>query len=397
MKILRVIRSLDPARGGTVEGIHQMTPHLSRLGFKTSVISLDPPDASWLHNLPFKSYGFGPVASEYGYRRGLPERILNLAQQHDVVIIHGIWHHHAFATWRALKGSSIRYFVYPHGMLDPWFKRTYPLKHLKKWTYWPWADYRVLRDATGVLFTTRRELILARQSFCLYRANECLVGYGTSAPPDNPDAQINDFYNQFPHLYGKRIILSLSRIHPKKGLDLLIDAFASVADKDPLLHLFIAGPGNAEFVASLQQRAKTLGIYDKITWTGMISGNLKWGSFRCAELFCLPSHQENFGIAVAESLSCSTPVLISHPVNISPIIDDNSAGFVDYDTIDGAINLLSTWIKYDDHLKMQMRQAARQCFESNFEIRHCVESISKSIYRSLEVRKLSMSSTKRQY
>jgi hypothetical protein len=73
----------------------------------------------------------------------------------------------AFATWRALHGTDIPYFVYPHGMLDPWFKRTYPLKHLKKWTYWPWADYRVLRDARAVLFTTEQERLLARQSFWL--------------------------------------------------------------------------------------------------------------------------------------------------------------------------------------------------------------------------------------
>ena len=385
MKILRVIRSLDPARGGTVEGIHQMTPHLSRLGFKTSVISLDPPDASWLHNLPFKSYGFGPVASEYGYRRGLPERILNLAEQHDVVIIHGIWHHHAFATWRALKGSSIRYFVYPHGMLDPWFKRTYPLKHLKKWTYWPWADYRVLRDATGVLFTTRRELILARQSFCLYRANECLVGYGTSAPPDNPDAQINDFYNQFPHLYGKRIILSLSRIHPKKGLDLLIDAFASVADKDPLLHLFIAGPGNAEFVASLQQRAKTLGIYDKITWTGMISGNLKWGSFRCAELFCLPSHQENFGIAVAEALALGVPVAISSQVNIYGEVVAANAGLVFDDNLNDLMLCLQKWLDFDASAKNRISMNATSLFNKRYNIEKVCENLASLLSQSVNL------------
>ena len=375
MKILRVIRSLEPARGGTVEGIVQMTPHLTRLGFKTSVISLDPPDASWFHNLPFKCYGFGPVASEYGYRRGLPERILNLAEQHDVVIIHGIWHHHAFATWRALKDSSIRYFVYPHGMLDPWFKRTYPLKHLKKWTYWPWADYRVLRDATGVLFTTRRELILARQSFCLYKANECLVGYGTSAPPDNPDVQVNDFYNQFPHLYGKRIILSLSRIHPKKGLDLLIDAFASVADKDPLLHLFIAGPGNAEFVASLKQRAKTLGINDKITWAGMITGDLKWGAFRCAELFCLPSHQENFGIAVAEALALGVPVAISSQVNIYGDVVAANAGLVFEDNLNDFIICLQKWLAFDDSAKERMSINASRLFNKRYNIEKVCENL----------------------
>ena len=357
------------------EGIRRITPNLTLLGIKTSVISFDQPDASWLLNQSFESYGFGPVAGEYGYRRGLPARIYALAQQDDVVIIHGIWHHHAFATWRPLRGKSIPYFVYPHGMLDPWFKRTYPLKHLKKWTYWPWADYRVLRDATGVLFTTRRELILARQSFCLYRANECLVGYGTSAPPDNPDAQINDFYNQFPHLYGKRIILSLSRIHPKKGLDLLIDAFASVADKDPLLHLFIAGPGNADFVDSLQLRAKTLGINDKITWTGMISGDLKWGAFRCAELFCLPSHQENFGIAVAEALALGVPVAISSQVNICGDVEAANAGLVFDDNLNDLLLCLQKWLAFDDSVKDRMSTNASRLFNKRYNIEKVCENL----------------------
>jgi glycosyltransferase involved in cell wall biosynthesis len=183
------------------------------------VASLDPPEAPWLQDQPFQAIGLGSVAGSYGYRRALPARIRAQAQQHDVVIIEGIWQYHAFATWRALHGSGIPYFVYTHGMLDPWFKSTYPLKHLKKLAYWPWADYRVLRDATAVLFTTEQERLLARQSFWLYKANEVVVGYGTSAPPPDAERQLQAFLNRFPQLHGQRILLFLSRIHPKKGVD----------------------------------------------------------------------------------------------------------------------------------------------------------------------------------
>jgi hypothetical protein len=109
--------------------------------------------------------------------------ITSLARQQDAVIIHGIWQYHAFAAWRALHGKGSPYFVYPHGMLDPWFKRTYPLKHIRKSAYWPWSYCRVLREAKAVVFTTEQERRLARQSFWLYRAQEHVVGYGTSAPP----------------------------------------------------------------------------------------------------------------------------------------------------------------------------------------------------------------------
>jgi glycosyltransferase involved in cell wall biosynthesis len=367
MKLLRLIRSLNPTDGGPIEGIRQITPHLAALGVSTSVASLDPPDAPWLQHQPFEAIGLGPVAGGYGYRRGVPDRIRALARQHDAVIIEGIWQYHAFATWRALRGSGIPYFVYTHGMLDPWFKRTYPLKHFKKWAYWPWADYRVLRDATGVLFTTEQERQLARQSFWLYRANESVVGYGTSEPPGDADLQREVFLQRFPHLRGKRLLLFLSRIHPKKGVDLLIEAFAAVASSDPRLRLVIAGPDQVGWQAALQRRAAELGIAERLTWAGMISGDLKWGAFRCAELFCLPSHQENFGIVVAEALACGLPVAIAEPVNISAEVAAAGAGLVHADTIAGSTEALRHWLALSTEEKQQMGTKGEKLFAQQFD------------------------------
>ena len=367
MKLLRVIRSLNPSGGGPMEGVRQITPHLAALGVATTVASLDPPEAPWLQDQPFQAIGLGPVHTGYGYRRGLPARIRALAQQHDVVIIQGIWQYHAYATWRALRGSAIPYFVYTHGMLDPWFKRTYPLKHLKKWAYWPWADYRVLRDATAVLFTTEQERLLARQSFWLYQANELVVGYGTSAPPADGDSQRQAFLARFPHLRGQRILLFLSRIHPKKGVDLLIEAFAAVASSDPRLQLVIAGPDQVGWQAGLQQRAAELGIAERITWPGMLSGELKWGAFRCAELFCLPSHQENFGIVVAEALACGLPVAIAEPVNISAEVAAAGGGLVHADTVAGTTEALRRWLALKAGEKQQMGIRGEQLFRQRFD------------------------------
>jgi glycosyltransferase involved in cell wall biosynthesis len=367
LKLLRLIRSLNPTGGGPVEGIRQITPHLAALGVRTSVASLDPPDAPWLQHQPFEAIGLGPVSGGYGYHRGLPSCIQALAREHDAVIIHGIWQYHAFATWRALRGSNIPYFVFTHGMLDPWFKRTYPLKHLKKWAYWPWADYRVLRDAQAVLFTTEQERLLARQSFWLYRANERVVGYGTSAPPGDADPQREVFLQRFPHLRSERLLLFLSRIHPKKGVDLLIEAFAAVASSDPSLHLVIAGPDQLGWQAALQQRAAELGIAERITWAGMLSGDLKWGAFRCAELFCLPSHQENFGIVVAEALACGLPVAIAEPVNISAEVATASAGLVHVDNIAGTTAALRQWLALPTAEQAQMGKRGAQLFADSFD------------------------------
>jgi glycosyltransferase involved in cell wall biosynthesis len=137
----------------------------------------------------------------------------------------------------------------------------------------------------------------------MYKANEVVVGSGTSAPPRDAERQRKASLQRFPQLRGQRILLFLSRIHPKKGVGLLIEAIAVVAHADPRLHLVIAGPDQLGWQESLQQRAAEIGIAERITWPGMLIGELKWGAFRCAELFCLPSHQENFGIVVTEALA----------------------------------------------------------------------------------------------
>lgn len=380
LKILRLIPSLNPKCGGPSEGIRQITPHLLRLGVSTTVVSLDPPDSTFLSGYSFKGIGLGPATNGYGYVRGLPSQIRVFAEQHDVVIIHGIWMYHAFATWRALRGSGIPYFVYTHGMLDPWFKNTYPLKHLKKWAYWPWADYRVLRDAAAVLFTTEQERLLARQSFWLYQATEKVVGYGTSAPPSGAIGQREAFFDRFPHLRGQRIFLFLSRIHPKKGVDLLIEAFAAVAASDPHLQLMIAGPDQVGWQVSLQKRAADLGIADRITWPGMLSGELKWGAFRCAELFCLPSHQENFGIVVAEALACGLPVAIAEPVNIAADVEQAGAGIVHAVTSESTEEALRQWLAMTSPAQSEMGDRGRQLFSERFDF----ASVSKKLFLFLE-------------
>lgn len=367
MKILRVIRSVDPAGGGPIEGIRQITPHLEALGASTTVASLDPAAAPWLERLPATAIGLGPVSGGYGYRRGLPQRLRALALEHDVVIIHGLWQYHALATWRALRCSDIPYFVYPHGMLDPWFKHSYPLKHLKKWAYWRWADYRVLRDARAVLFTSEQERRLARQSFWLYQVQELVVGYGTSAPPGDAERQRQLFMERFPQLAGKRLLLFLSRIHPKKGLDLLIEAFAAMAASDAKLHLVIAGPDQLGWQVALQQRAAALGIADRLSWPGMLSGDLKWGAFRSAELFCLPSHQENFGIVVAEALACGLPVAIAQPVNIASEVSAAGAGLVHEDTVAGTKIALMQWLALEPADRALMGQRAAALFRERFD------------------------------
>ena len=126
-------------------------------------------------------------------------------------------------------------------MLDPWFKCTFPLKHLKKWIYWPWGDYRVLRDAAAVIFTSEEERLRARQSFWLYRAKERISPLGIEQPRRaGPEAR-NLFLAKFPEIEKTRMLFFLGRIHPKNGCDLAIDALPRRASEEQVT-LVLGGP-----------------------------------------------------------------------------------------------------------------------------------------------------------
>ena len=375
MNILHVISSVDPAGGGPTEGIRQLGCSLTSAGHLVEVVSLDPPGASYLKDYTLPVYAMGPAILKYAFSNRLIPWLRANHSHYDAVIVNGLWQFHSFAAWRTLRNSSTPYVLFTHGMLDPWFKKRYPLKHAKKWMYWPWAEYRVLRDAHAVLFTSEEERLLARKSFWLYSCKEVVTNYGTAKPTGNPELELQEFYSANPELRGKKLMLFMGRIHPKKGCDLLLDAFAKTLADDPQWCLVIAGPDQVEWQAKLRQRGERLGIASRVTWMGMVRGAMKWGALRAAEVFVLPSHQENFGIVVAEALAAGTPVLISNKVNIWREIQADGAGIVAADTLAGTCELLQTYLGIGEEKRLNMRQCARKCFEERFEIERAAANL----------------------
>jgi len=368
MNLLHVISSVNPAGGGPVEAIRQLGATQGSAGHHVEIASLDPPNAPFLRHTSLPVHALGPAHFGYNFSARFVPWLRANRRKYDAVIVNGIWQFHSFGTWRALRNSSTPYVLFTHGMLDPWFKKEYPLKHLKKWMYWPWADYRVLRDAQAVLFTCEEERVLARSSFWLYRCNEAVVSCGTARPIGDPKRELQTFFDRYPELRGKKLVLFMGRIHPKKGCDLLIEAFAKVFSRHTDWHLVMAGPDQVGWQCNLQQRADEFRVTSRITWTGMVSGKLKWGALRAAEMFVLPSHQENFGIAVAEALAVGLPTLISNKVNIWREIKSDSAGIVADDTLKGTCELLQGYLDMPEEKRIRMRQCAYDCFEERFEI-----------------------------
>ena len=367
---------MDPAAGGPPQGIRNVVPALAALGVHNEVLCFDNPQAAFLAHEEFTVHAIGPARGPYGYCAGLQDWLLQHLHRFDVVIAHGLWQHNSAGTLRALArfrrlNPGVRaplFYVMPHGMLDPYFQRAPDRrwKALRNHLVWKLFEGRVVNHAHGVLFTCAQELVLARIPFSPYKPQRELdVGYGIKEPPARTTALTDAFQACCPGVTGKPYLLFLSRIHEKKGADLLLRAYVELRRQRPdLPALVVAGPGlDTAHGQSLQEIAR--GQSD-IHFPGMLRGDAKWGALHGCEAFVLPSHQENFGIAVVEAMACARPVLISDQINIWK--ECEPGGLVDEDTQAGVVRMLGRWFDMTPAQRAARGAEARKAYENNFAV-----------------------------
>ncbi len=372
---------MDPAYGGPCQGIRNSVPEHDKAGTETDILCFDDPAAEYLKTETLSIFAIGPGKTAWGYTPTLAPWLLEHLTGYDVVIVHGLWQYYNYAVYRAVKKLKRQQrtgiptvYIMPHGMLDPYFQRTSSrrIKAIRNRIYWDLIEKRVINAANGVLFTCDAELKLARETFPGYAPRqEINVGYGVPEPPEFTAAMESAFRQHCPGLEGP-YLLFLSRIHPKKGVDLLVEAYenwlgTNAAERPCLV---IAGP---DVGSQLGQKLRdTVGenpiLEKKVFFTGMLTGLAKWGAFYGCEAFVLPSHQENFGIAVAEALACGKPVLISDKVNIWREIHRKEAGFVSNDSLPGVEDLLHSWSQLDEKDKQKMGERATLSYREDFSI-----------------------------
>jgi glycosyltransferase involved in cell wall biosynthesis len=368
MKILQCVGDIDPALGGSVETARQISHALDRLGHRPEVVTLQPPRPDWTAQWRGAVHYVGPSSTRYLYSPRFSPWIAARAPQFDAIVIHGLWRYTSVGAWRGLRGQSVPYFIFPHGMLDPYFKRAYRWKHAQKNICWRAAESSVMRDARGVLFTCEEERRSARLTFRPYACRERIVGLGIARPAGDPAADRRLFLDALPQLAATRMILFLGRIHPTKGCDLLIQAFARVAAADPLLRLVIAGPDECGWRGELERLAVRLAVSSRVLFPGPLYGGVKWGALRAAEALALSSHKENFGLTVVEGLACGTPALLSKGVNIWREIESDGAGLAADGDVTGTLSLLQRWLGMPDPARRQMRANALLSFARRFEL-----------------------------
>jgi glycosyltransferase involved in cell wall biosynthesis len=395
MLVLHIIASMDPRNGGVCQAVRSMIGGMKEFDVENEVASLDADSESFIASDSFVTHTLGPSRGPWAYSALLsPWLALNLAR-YDVVIIHGLWLFHGFAVRKALNAlrhqlnSLPRCYVMPHGMLDPYFQLDPDrrIKALRNWLYWKLIEHKVVNQADNLLFTCEEERLLAREPFRPYHPpKESVVGLGVEEPPTQSEAMQQAFHQACPEVKGQPYLLFLSRIHPKKGVDLLIRAYAELArsflsnlqstinnPQSLFPSLVIAGPLDSAYAADMQALAEQLlpsslktencKLVPSILFPGMLRGDSKWGAFYGCQAFVLPSHQENFGIAVVEALACGKPVLISNKVNIWREIDSEQAGLVAKDSEDGIKEMIEQFLTE----KVTFRNPA-SCFQKYFTV-----------------------------
>jgi len=335
-----LVHSLDPNEGGVSSSVYSLNHALNELGV-TSILCDNPKSINTTQ---------------------LSVRALN--------VVHGLWHWPSRLAQTKKSKTQNPYLIFPHGMLDPWFQKTYPWKHIKKQLYWWIIEHMAIKQADAVCFTTHEEMKLARNTFTPYKANEKVVGLGVDNPPVENLLIRSTLIQRFPSLNGRKILLYLGRFHEKKGLDMLLHAWVQNQSQETMLVL--AGPNHER--TTYVRKLENLGEKNKhdILWTGMLDVHEKWEMIRMSDSLILPSHQENFGMVVAESLALGKPVYITNRVNLWREVQQANAGMVVNDDQEGVNSLVNQWLTQSN---TEMRKAAEPCFLQNFHIKKTAENL----------------------
>jgi glycosyltransferase involved in cell wall biosynthesis len=278
----------------------------------------------------------------------------------DVVHIHALFSFSSWAAARAAGRRGVPYIIRPLGVLNRWgLENRRPL--LKRLSL-RLIELPILRRAAAIHFTSRSERCEAAS---ISREIALLPSFIIPIPVEQENNGHVEFIKKFPSMAGKKLILFLSRIDQKKGIELLLEAFAVVQRNEPNSLLVIAGDGESKYIDSLRAQAARLDISSNILWTGFLNPTDKSSAYAAASVFVLPSRSENFGIAAAEALAAGVPCVLSDQVAVSDYLKNNDSALIvpcDSSAIANALCELLSKPEMRARLSERGRQAAAERF-----------------------------------
>ena len=374
MRVLHLIPSISPLRGGPSQAVLAMVAALRQQGMDASILTTNDhgpavqaamPLGRWHEQealgqaVPVISFGrwSPPVRAvrEFAISPGLSRWLGQHARQYDLVHVHALFSCTTSLGMAQLRRQGVPYIVRTIGQLNRW---SVSQSRVRKQLFLKLVDQANLQGAKALHFTSEAEreeagdLHLATPTFVL--------PLGVPAPPE-----LSLSRQQVANTLSITRLLFLSRLHPKKQLPVLFDALAVLKQRHPTKpwQLDIAGEGDPKYLQQLQHYCNALGLAAQVQWHGFVAGEAKQMLLQQAHWFVLPSASENFGIAAAEALMASTPVVLSPGVALAPQVQSAQAGLVCEPTVEALAACLEQCLEPP---ALQMRQAARQLAEQQF-------------------------------
>lgn len=325
-KVLHVIPSVGALRGGPSVMVRSLATSLCQAGIETHIATTDDNGPETLDvpcGVPVMQDGvtywyFRRQTRFYTFSWPLSTWLASHIPEFDLVHIHSLFSYATLPAAYWARRNGVPYIIRPLGTLNDW-----GMKHRRPWLKnlsFRMLESRILKHAALIHYTSEQERWEARK----LQGTAAFEIIPNALPTDSQACAPAQFRDHYPQLKGRRIILFLSRLDEKKGLELLLEAFATVRRRRPDVALVVAGNGTPEFVNHLKAHADC----EDVLWTGFLAGAEKWAAFAEADLFVLPSRSENFGIAVLEAMAAGLPVVVSDQVAIHREIAEASAGLV---------------------------------------------------------------------
>lgn len=367
MRLLHVVGTIDPANGGPPLVSVRLAAAQAALGHEVSILTyVDPAAEERIARSIARVPGVEqvrrvslPKLTRYeNYFAPIARRMLNnIVPRLDFIHIHGVWERLLIATAAAAQKHAVPYCWRPAGMLDPWSlsQGKWKKKLAMAMSYGP-----ALRNAAFIHALNPDE---ARLIEPLKLARSEIIPNGIFTEEIEPLPAAGEFRAKFPQLGDRPFIFFLARLHMKKGLDFLFDAFRILAPKIPNLAMVIAGPDDGARAWTDAQVAQHQ-LADKVFVVGGLYAQDRLAAMVDATVFCLPSRQEGFPVAALESLACGLPVVISEDSHF-PQVASGGAGFVvplDAAQIAAGLEKIIT----DAAQRQRMSEAGREMIRRDF-------------------------------
>jgi len=384
LRVLHVISSMSPSRGGPSVTVHNMLKALGRRGVSVEAVATNDDGGAARLDVPVDRFTefdgqrvrfFPRQTLKYAFSAPMRTWLRANIGGYDIVHTHELFTFAPLAAARAARAARIAYLMTPHGALDTWGMRNSSrvVKALSRRL----VEGPLLARAAAVNFMTVLEQSRAARLGMSLRPLVLPVGIVDAAEPQASALQ------PIPALQrdARRKLLFLARIHPIKCPDVLLRAFAALGDRNTVL--VIAGDGDPALIAELRRLANDLGVGDRVTWLGFVSGASKRWLLSQATLLALPSASENYGIAAVEAMQAALPVIVTAGCGLADFVRSHGAGFVTDGSVAALRSTLATLLA-NPELARAMGEAARRAVRRELSLETFGERLESAYRRILE-------------